>query len=99
MPVQSGFLLLTLAWPALLQAQEIKYIDVSTVRPRTELRNPLAAQSECKEVPNCFGVGSGYGIGSVTDGAPKKWARPAYPGIYLLRSLRSEINSTEPFQS
>jgi hypothetical protein len=97
MSVRSGFLFLTLAWPALLRAQEIKYIDISTVRPRTELRNPPAPQSDCKEVPNCVGVGSGYGIGSVTDGAPDR-RDPHALGIYLLSVTPTEINSTEPFQ-
>src|ERR1700758_4480250 len=88
---RSGFLLLVLVWSALLQAQKIRYIDISAVRPRTELRNPPAPQSDCKEEPNCIGVGSGYVIGSVTDGAMDR-RDPHALGIYLLRVTPTEIN-------
>lgn len=52
----------------IIHAQEIKFIDLSNIRQRTELRSPPAAQSDC--VPNQSCVGGGYGGGSVGDGGP-----------------------------
>ncbi len=89
------FAFLVLAWPCFLTAQEVKYIDISNVRPRTELRHPPAPQSDCKEGMHCLGVGSG-GV-SVVDGAPD-WRDPHALGIYLLRVVPTEISPGEPFQ-
>jgi hypothetical protein len=41
------FLLPVLALPSLMKAQEIKYIDLTAVRQRTELRYPPAPQLDC----------------------------------------------------
>ena len=86
------FALLVLSWPCFLTAQEVKYIDISNVRPRTELRHPPAPQSDCL---HCLGGGSGGG--SVVDGAPDQ-RDPHALGIYLLRITPTEINPGEPFQ-
>jgi hypothetical protein len=64
---RSLFALLVLAWPYFLTAQEVKYIDISNVRLRTELRHPPPPPAECK-AGACIGGGSG-GV-SVGDGAP-----------------------------
>src|SRR6266851_216535 len=89
--LRSVFLSLVLSWPSLLNAQEMKYIDVSNVRPRTELRYPPAPQSNSK------GLGGGEGGGSVRDGAPD-YRDPHALGIYLLRVTPTDINPAEPFQ-
>src|SRR5260370_17723138 len=92
---RSLFAFLVLAWPCFLTAQEVKYIDISNVRPRTELRHPPAPQSDCKEGMHCLGSGSGGG--SVVDGAPDR-RDPHAVGIYLLRVTPTDINPAEPFQ-
>jgi hypothetical protein len=89
--LRSVFLLLVLARPGLLKAQEIKYIDLCNVRPRTELRYPPAPQSSSK------GLGGGEGGGSVRDGAPD-YRDPHALGIYLLSVTPTDINPAEPFQ-
>src|SRR5207253_585869 len=58
--------LLLLVCVGIVQAQEIKFIDLSNIRQRTELRSPPAPQNDC--VPNQPCVGGGYGGGSVADG-------------------------------
>jgi len=94
MTVRRGFLLLLFTLPCLLRAQEIKYIDLTDVRQRTELRQPPAPQSDCKGGTGC--IGGGYGGGSVGDGAPDR-RDPHALGIYLLR-FPTDINPAEPFQ-
>ncbi len=90
MPSRKLFLMLLLAWPCLLKAQEIKYIDLTTVRQRTVLRHPPA--------PDCnAGLCGGSGGGSVGDGAPDR-RDPHALGIYLLRVTPTDINAAEPFQ-
>ena len=61
-------LLFLLACSGVLQAQEIRFIDLSNVQQRTALRSPAAQQPDC--VPNQGCVGGGYGGGSIADGAP-----------------------------
>src|SRR2546425_4408040 len=95
MPFLRVFLLLLLALPCLLNAQEIKYIDLTAVRQRTDLRHPPAPQSDCKEGTGC--IGGGYGGGSVGDGAPDQ-RDPHALGIYLLRVTPTDIYPAEPFQ-
>lgn len=97
MPFRFVFLPFVLAWPGFLKAQEIRYIDISNVRPRTELRNPPAPQSDCKEGTHSIGCGYGGGVGSVADGSPDQ-RDPHALGIYLLRVTPTDINPAEPFQ-
>jgi hypothetical protein len=94
---RSVLLVLLIVWPVLLRAQEAKYIDISILAPRTELRHPLPAQPECKQGTNCIGIGGGSAGGSVTDGAPDQ-RDPHALGIYLLHVTPTEINAAEPFQ-
>ena len=91
---RSAFLFLLLAWPCLLKPQEIKYIDLSAVGPRTELRHPPAPPADCMETP-CGG--GGYGSASIGDGAPDR-RDPHALGIYLLRVTPTDIHTAEPFQ-
>src|SRR5260370_1729717 len=95
MPFRRVFLLLILALPCLLNAQEIRYIDLTAVRQRTELRHPPAPQSDCKEGTGC--IGSGYGGDSMRDGAPNQ-RDPRALGIYLMRVTPTDINAAEPFR-
>lgn len=91
MSFRSVFLLLGLAWSVLLKAQEIKYIDLSSVQQRTELRHPPAP-------PQCIHcLGGGSGGGSVVDGAPDQ-RDPRALGIYLFRVTPTDIKPAEPFQ-
>ena len=64
---QAKLLLLLLATSALLEAQEVKVVDLLNVNQRTELRFPRSA-SDCTPGETC--VGGGVGGGSVADGAP-----------------------------
>ena len=91
MTIRSLFLLLVLPCPGLLRAQEMKFIDISNARQRTELRYPPAPK--CKSGMLC----DGYGGGSVGDGAPDR-RDPHALGIYLLRVTPTDINPAEPFQ-
>ncbi len=95
MSFRKVFLLLLLALPCLLKAQETKYIDLTAVRQRTELRHPPAPQSDCREGTGC--LGGGYGGGSTGDGAPDQ-RDPHALGIYLMRVTPTDINAAEPFQ-
>jgi hypothetical protein len=92
MSLRSVLLLLVLAWPGLLNAQEMKYLDLSNVRSRTELRYPPAPQS------NSEGVSGGGGGGSVRDGAPDQ-RDPHSLGVYLLHVAPTEIRPAEPFKA
>src|SRR5438046_5302597 len=87
MPFRRGFLLLLFALPCLLRAQEIKYIDITSVQQRTELRHPPVPSPDCKD-GNC--VGGGIGGASVGDGAPDQ-RDPRALGVYLLQVTPTEI--------
>src|SRR5437879_7083068 len=95
MPFRRVFLLLVLALPCLLKAQEVRYIDLTIVRQRTELRHPPAPPSDCRVGAGC--LGGGYGGVSMGDGAPDR-RDPHALGIYLMRVTPTDINAAEPFQ-
>jgi hypothetical protein len=88
-------LVVLLALPCVLKAQEIKYIDLAGLRQRTELRHPPAPPSDCGGATGCLGAGSGGGSG--TDGAPDH-RDPHALGIYLQRVTPTDITPPEPFQ-
>src|SRR5882724_69786 len=92
---RNAFQLILFTLPCILMAQEIKYIDITDLRQRTELRHPPAPQSDCKEGTHC--IGGGYGGGSVGDGAPDQ-RDPHALGIYLLRVTPTDTNPAEPLQ-
>ena len=93
-PFRSVYFLLLFAWPGHVKAQEIKFIDLTSLSQRTNLRNPPAPPADCMK-GNCLGGGSGGG--SVGDGAPDR-RDPHALGIYLLRVSPTDINPAEPFQ-
>jgi hypothetical protein len=92
-PKQLAPLLLVCA--AIVEAQEIKFIDLSNIRQRTELRSPPAPQSDC--VPNQPCVGGGYGGGSVADGGPDP-RDPRALGVALDSVVPTDI-TLDPFQA
>jgi hypothetical protein len=87
--------LLLLVCVGIVQAQEIKFIDLSNIRQRTELRSPPAPQSDC--VPNQPCVGGGYGGGSVADGGPDP-RDPRALGVALDSVVPTDI-TLDPFQA
>jgi hypothetical protein len=92
MHFRNAFLLLLLALPFLLKAQEIKYIDLVAIRQRADLRHPPAPPSDCREGTGC-GV---YGGGSMGDGA-SDLRDPHALGIFLMRVTPTDIDAAEPF--
>jgi len=50
--------LLLFVCAGIVQAQEIKFIDLSNIRQRTELRSPPAPQSDCLVGQGCVGGGA-----------------------------------------
>ena len=94
---RSLFALFALAWPCSLTAQEVRYIDITNVSPRTELRHPPAPPPECKD-DACIGSGSSGSGGSIRDGAPDQHD-PHALGVYLLDLAPTEIRSREPFEA
>ena len=84
-----------LVCPGVLQAQEIKFVDLSNVQQRTALRSPPARQPDC--VPNQGCVGGGYGGGSVADGSPDP-RDPRALGVALDSVAPTDI-SLDPFEA
>ena len=77
-------------------SQEIRHIDLTAVKQRTELRYPPAASVNCEEGAVCSG--GGYGGISVGDGAPD-WRDPHALGVELLRVTPADVNPAEPFEA
>ncbi len=78
-----------------LNAQELKYLDLTGTAQRTHLRYPPTPPSKCTDGKPC-GVGGGIGGGSIGDGAPDS-RDPRAIGIYLERVNPTEINPAQPF--
>jgi hypothetical protein len=96
MPICRTLLLFSLYCSVLLEAQEIKYIDLSAGPQRTELRHPPALPTDGDD--STHGVGAGYGGISVSDGAPDR-REPHALGVYLLRVTPTDINPAEAFEA
>jgi hypothetical protein len=84
---QANLFLLLLATSSLLEAQEVRVIDLLNVNQRTELRFP-PAPSDCLPGRPC--VGGGVGGGSVADGAPDP-RDPRALGVALDRVMPTDI--------
>jgi len=96
MSFRGAIILVVVCWGGVLKAQEVRYIDISNVRQRSELRFPPAAPSDCVEGKSCISGGSGGGsIGA--DGASQR-DDPHALAIYLLRVTPTDINTIDPFQ-
>jgi hypothetical protein len=80
-------LLVFLACSPLLEAQEVKFVDLSNVQQRTALRFP-AQQPNCAVDTAC--VGGGMGGVSVADGAPDR-RDPLALGVALDRVAPTDI--------
>ena len=87
-------LLLLVAAPAV--GQEIKYIDLTVIQQRTELRYPPAPPVNCEEGAVCSGGVSG-GVG-VACGGPD-WRDPHALGVDLLRVSPTDLDPAEPFEA
>ena len=87
--------LFLLVCAGIVQAQETKFIDLSNIRQRTELRSPPARQGDC--VPNQGCVGGGYGGGSVADGGPDP-RDPRALGVVLDSIVPTDI-TLDPFEA
>ncbi len=94
--IRRAVLFVLLAQSAMLRAQEVKYIDLSLISQRTELRYPPAPPPDCKPDRSC--VGGGYGGVGVGDGAPDR-RDPHALGVYLLRVTPTDIDPAKPFQA
>ena len=84
---QAKLFLLLLANSALLEAQEVRAVDLLNVNQRIELRFP-PAPSDCIPGEPC--VGGGVGGGSVADGAPDP-RDPHALGVALDRVTPTDI--------
>jgi hypothetical protein len=84
---QAKLFLLLLANSSLLEAQEVRVVDLLNVNQRTELRLP-SAPSDCIPGEPC--IGGGVGGGSVADGAPDP-RDPRALGVALDRVTPTDI--------
>src|SRR5664279_269384 len=89
------WLVLLFSGAVLLNAQEVRYVDLTAVTQRTALRHPPTPPRNCKDDSSC--VGGGVGGGSVGDGAPDI-RDPHALGIYFLSPFPAEINAVEQFE-
>jgi hypothetical protein len=89
-------LLLLVALSAPLNGQEVRYIDLTTVQQRTELRCPPAPTVKFETDAPCLRGGSGGS--SVPDAAPDP-RDPRALGIYVLRVTPTDIDPTQPFEA
>jgi hypothetical protein len=91
MAVGLALLLAQLLVPAILQAQEVRYIDLIGVRQRTDLRRPPAPP--CK-AGVCTGFGSGV---SILDGAPD-FRDPRALTVQILSAAPDPIDPEQPIE-
>lgn len=89
-------LLLLVAGSAPLDGQEIRYIDLTVVQQRTELRYPPSPPVNCEEGAPC--TAGGYGGVGIGDGAPD-WRDPHAIGVYLVRVSPTDVDPAEPFEA
>jgi putative transcriptional regulator len=87
-------LLLLVAGSAL--SQEIRYIDLTAIKQRAELRYPPAPPVECEK--GTVRSSGGYGGVSVGDGAPD-WRDPHALEVELLRVSPADVDPAEPFEA
>src|SRR5438067_3269328 len=94
--IRHTFLLLVLVCSGFLSAEEVKYIDLTSIQQRTELRTPPSPPMNCGETSSC--LGGGWSGGSVTDGAPD-FHDPHALGVFLLRVTPTDFDPEEPFEA
>lgn len=81
--------------PAVLEAQEVRFIDLRGVQQRTELRNPSALPPDCKAGAVCAG-GSGVGL-TIMDGAPDV-RDPRALTVQILSAVPDRIDAVQPIE-
>jgi hypothetical protein len=79
--------------PAMLQAQEVLYVDLTGVQQRTDLRHPPAPPPDCKAGVECGS--SGWAGASILDGAPDS-RDPRALTIQILSVVPDRIDPMEP---
>jgi hypothetical protein len=89
-------LFLLLFCPTLLGAQEVKYLDLTAITQRTELRYPPAPPPNCEEGKPC--AGGGWGGVSIADGTPDIGDSHAL-GVQLLQVTPADINPAQPLKA
>lgn len=87
-------LLLTVV--AVSDAQELRYIDLTAIQQRTELRTPPAPPPTC-DGRNCTAIGGSSG-GTIADGAPDI-RDPHALGVYLLSISPTDLRPDDPFEA
>ena len=88
-----GALALAVALSCVAYGQEVRFIDMTAGKPRTELRYPPSPPPICEEGRPC--VGGGWGGGSVSDGA----ANPRDPQALALYLLSIDPRNIDPEQN
>src|SRR5437016_10585732 len=94
--IRHTLLLLVLVCSGFLSAGEVKYIDLTSIQQRTELRTLPSPPMNCGETSNC--LGGGWSGGSVADGAPDM-RDPHALGVFLLRVTPTDFDPEEPFEA
>jgi len=90
-----ALLLAKLLVPAMLQAQEVRYVDLTGVLQRTELRRPPLPQPECKAGVAC---GSGGSVGvSIADGGSDS-RDPRKLTVQILSVVPERIDPLQPIE-
>jgi hypothetical protein len=92
MAIGLALLLAQLLVPAILQPQEVRYIDLTGVRQRTELRRPPAPR--CKAGEACIGLGSWV---SILDGGPDS-RDPRALTVQILSAAPDRIDPVQPIE-
>lgn len=92
---RTACVVMMLAWAGLLKAQEVKYLDISNIRQRTELQVPPSPPPDCEPGKGCNS--GGYEAVSIGDGAADR-RDPHALAIYLSRVTPTDINPAEPFE-
>jgi hypothetical protein len=96
MAIGFALLLAQLLVATKLQGQEVRYIDLTGVSQRTDLRHPPAPASDCKPGMPC--VSSGWGGASVADGAPDS-RDPRELTVQILSVVPDRIDAAQPIEA
>lgn len=90
-----ALLLAQILAPTILGAQEVRYIDLTGVRQRTDLRHPPAMPSDCNAGVAC--IGRGWAGASVVDGAPDS-RDPRELTVQILSVVPERIDAAQPIE-
>jgi len=90
-----ALLLAKLLVPAILQAQEVRYIDLTGVLQKTDLRRPPVPPPDCKAGVPC-GMSGYFGL-SISDGAPDP-KDPSKLTVQILSVVPDRIDPLQPIE-